>query len=79
MQQTLPSEGFATLKQIIGDKEKGLPGVIPVSRTTWWRGVKSGAYPKPVNTGGSCLGWRVEDIRSLITEINAGTFKGIKQ
>jgi hypothetical protein len=39
------SPQFLRLKQIIGDKERGLPPVIPVCRSTWWQGVK-GALPR---------------------------------
>jgi prophage regulatory protein len=41
-------------------------GPIPVSKSTWWAGVKTGRYPKPVRLGPRITAWRVEDIRSLI-------------
>jgi len=41
-------------------------GPVPVSKSTWWAGVKSGRYPKPVKLGPRITAWRVEDIRSLI-------------
>jgi prophage regulatory protein len=41
-------------------------GPIPVSKSTWWAGVKSGRYPKPVKLGPRITAWRVEDIRALI-------------
>ncbi|MCZ6898389.1 MAG: AlpA family phage regulatory protein [Betaproteobacteria bacterium] len=44
---------------------------MPVSRTTWWLGVKSGRFPKPVKLGPNTTAWRVEDIRELIVEIGA--------
>lgn len=41
--------------------------LIPVKKSTWWAGVKSGRYPKPVRTlGVRITAWRVEDIRKLI-------------
>lgn len=40
--------------------------IIPVSKSTWWDGVKSGRYPKPVKLGPRVTAWRVEDIRSYI-------------
>ena len=39
---------------------------IPVGKSTWWDGVKSGRYPKPVKLGPRITAWRVEDIRALI-------------
>ncbi len=57
----LPSVGFVRLASIIGPG-----GPIPVSKSTWWAGVKSGRYPKPVKLGPRITAWRVEDIRALI-------------
>lgn len=65
----LPETGFLRLPQIIGDSETvpPVPAIIPVSKSTWWAGVKSGRYPQPVRTLGLRITvWRVEDIRSLI-------------
>lgn len=59
----LPEIGFIRLDQIIGSKTK--PALIPVGKTSWWKGVKNGSFPKPVKLGG-CTCWRVEDIRDLI-------------
>jgi predicted DNA-binding transcriptional regulator AlpA len=42
--------------------------LIPVSRSTWWAGVKSGRYPRPVKLGPRITAWRVEDIRRLIQD-----------
>lgn len=62
----LPDTGFLRLRQIIGDTKRATPAVIPVSRSTWWAGVRSGRYPKPVKLGERCTAWRVEDVRALI-------------
>ncbi len=65
----LPETGFLRLRQIIGNPKANppVPPVIPVSKSTWWEGVKSGRYPQPVRTLGLRItAWRVEDIRSLI-------------
>jgi prophage regulatory protein len=40
--------------------------IIPVGKTTWWNGVKSGRFPKPVKLGGRITAWRVEDIKACI-------------
>ena len=66
----LPETGFLRLSQIIGNPkaEPPIPALIPVSKSTWWNGVKSGRYPKPVKTLGKRItAWRVEDIRFLIS------------
>jgi prophage regulatory protein len=65
----LPQFGFLRLWQIIGDKRKGIPPIIPVSKSSWWAGVKSGKYPEPVKLSARCTCWRVDDIRSLIARV----------
>jgi prophage regulatory protein len=40
--------------------------LIPVSKSSWWAGVKSGKYPQPVKLGPRTTAWRVSDIRALI-------------
>jgi predicted DNA-binding transcriptional regulator AlpA len=63
----LPETGFLRMSQIIGDSKRGVPPLIPVKKSCWWAGVKSGRFPKPVKIGnGRGTFWRVEDIRTLI-------------
>ncbi len=59
----LPPTGFVRLPGILAPS-----GPIPVSKSTWWAGIKDGRYPKPVKLGPRITAWRVEDIRSLISE-----------
>ena len=66
----LPSTGFLRLTQIIGSsktKSHILP-LIPVSKSTWWAGVRSGRYPKAYHLGPKITVWRIEDIQQLIAE-----------
>lgn len=67
----LPETGFLRLPQIIGNRkaEPPIPPIIPVCKSTWWAGIKSGRYPKPVKLGSRITAWRVEDIRALIESI----------
>lgn len=62
----LPDTGLVRLSQILGNKEKGIPPIVPVSRSSWWAGVKSGRYPQPLKLSPKCTCWHVEDIRALI-------------
>ena len=66
---TLPETGFLRIWHIVGNKKTNTPALIPVSRTTFLNGVKSGKYPKPVKLGQRTTAWRVEDIRDLIAKI----------
>ena len=44
----------------------GIPPVIPVRKSSWWEGVRTGRYPAPLKLGQCITAWRVEDIRELI-------------
>lgn len=61
--QILPETGFVRLPEVLK--------VFPVSKSTWWAGVKDGRYPKPVKLGPKMTAWRVEDIRALIEGVDA--------
>lgn len=54
----LPAEGYVRLRQVLA--------VIPVSRSSWFAGIKSGKYPKGVKLGERTTAYRVSDIRALI-------------
>jgi predicted DNA-binding transcriptional regulator AlpA len=56
----MPASGLVRLASILAPD-----GPIPVSKSTWWAGVKTGRYPKPVKLGPRITAWRVEDIRAL--------------
>jgi hypothetical protein len=60
----LPEAGYLRLVQIIGNSKVQPPilAVIPVSKSTWWAGIKTGRYPAPVKLGPRISAWRVEDI-----------------
>lgn len=75
MKYQIPQTGFLRLKQIIGDPgdpnaktpKPAIPALIPVSKSSWWDGVKAGRYPQPIRSLGKRITcWRVEDISALI-------------
>lgn len=41
---------------------------IPVSRASWWAGVRNGRFPRPVKLGERTTAWRESDIAKLIAE-----------
>lgn len=65
--QDLPETGFIRLPTILAH--------FPVSRSTWWHGVKTGKYPKAVKIGPNTTVWRAEDIRALIASFAAADQK----
>lgn len=64
----LPETGFLRLSQIIGNPkaEPPTPAIIPVKKSAWWAGCKSGRYPAGVKLSPRVTAWRVEDIRRFI-------------
>lgn len=57
---TFPLTGLVRLNRILAPE-----GPIPVSKSTWWQGVKDGRYPQPIKLGPRTTAWRAEDIRAL--------------
>jgi len=60
--QDIPATGFLRLAQVLR--------LIPLGKTCWWNGVKSGRFPKPVKLSARCTAWRAEDIRELIKTLS---------
>jgi len=58
----IPETGFMRLPQVLE--------VIPLGKTSWWAGVKSGRFPKPIKLTEHCTAWRAEDIRELIKRLS---------
>ena len=68
---TLPQIGFLRIWDIVGNKKQNIPALIPIGRTSFLNGVKSGKYPKPVKLSERTTAWRVQDIRALIDSMGA--------
>jgi predicted DNA-binding transcriptional regulator AlpA len=60
-QRTIPETGFLRLPQVLN--------LIPIGKSCWWQGVKSGRYPKPVKLSARCTAWKAEDIHALINKL----------
>ena len=50
--------GFMRLPQVLE--------VIPVSKSTWWAGIKTGRFPKPYRLSPGITVWRREDVMSVL-------------
>ncbi len=58
------SGGFMRLPQIVGPN-----GLFPVSRSTWWQGIKEGRYPAPVKLSRRISAWNRSDIEDLLEKV----------
>lgn len=71
MRQTVPRTGLVRLSSILAPT-----GPLPLSRSTWWAGVRDGRYPAPVRIGRRITAWRAEDIWALVDRGYAGETRG---
>ena len=60
----LPETGFLRLADVLK--------LVPVCKTAWYNGIRSGDFPQPVALGKRARGYRVEDVRALIDRLTAG-------
>lgn len=58
-----------SLEDIIGNREKGIPAIIPVGKSTWYAGVKTGRYPKSFEVSEGRVAWRGADIYTLLQQL----------
>lgn len=56
--QQLPETGYVRLPAILR--------VFPVSRSTWWEGVRQKRYPQPVKLGPRITAWKAEAIHAFL-------------
>ncbi len=71
--QILSEIGFLRLHQIIGNAKANppIPPIIPIGKSTWWEGVQSGRFPKPIKLGPRITLWKAGDIQKLITDMES--------
>lgn len=58
MFDSLPHTGYVRLPAVLK--------VYPVSKSTWWAGIKTGKYPAGIKLSERVTAWKVDDIRALI-------------
>lgn len=58
--------GFMRLAQVLQ--------VFPVSKSSWWAGVKEKRYPQPVKIGPRTTAWRRSDVQRLLADPERETF-----
>lgn len=53
----LPATGYIRESQLV-------PAIVPFSRATLWRKVKSGEFPRPIKLSTRITAWEVDSIRA---------------
>ena len=61
MTQSIPATGFLRLPQVLT--------LVPISKSAWWEGCKTGRFPKPVKLGPRTTAWKAEDIAALVKQL----------
>lgn len=59
-----PLQGFIRLPAIIK--------LLGIGKTSFYRGVREGRFPKPMKIGPRTSAWRVKDIRDLLESFDDG-------
>ena len=57
----LPETGYVRLPVVLR--------IFPVSKSTWWAGIKARKFPAGVKLSERVTAWKVEDIRALIASV----------
>lgn len=63
-----PETGLVRLNQIVAPG-----GPLPISKSSWWAGVKCGRYPPPVKLGPRITCWEAARVRALFDGLPAAT------
>lgn len=59
--ELLVDAGYLRLREVLK--------VFPVSKSTWWHGIKEGKYPAGVKLSARTTAWKVTDIIRLLEEV----------
>lgn len=64
MSDKIPDNALLRLPQVLA--------LIPISKSAWWAGCKSGRFPKPIKIGPRTTVWKAADIAALLERISKG-------
>ena len=58
---TAPPEKLLRLSEVLAR--------VPISRSAWYEGCKTGRFPAPIKLGPKTSAWRESDINKLISDL----------
>ena len=61
-------EKLYRLSDLIPPKNSSKKRILPISRSSWYKGISEGRYPKPIRLGPRISVWKESDIQKLINE-----------
>ena len=56
--QSLPENALLKLPQVLS--------LYPVSKSSWYAGIKIGIYPQGVKLGARSIAWKASDVQALL-------------
>jgi prophage regulatory protein len=59
--ETRKKAGFLRLPQVLE--------ILPISKSTWWKGIQDGRFPKPVKLTERTSAWLLDDIEVLCNKL----------
>jgi prophage regulatory protein len=59
--QDNPVDALVRIEKIVGPN-----GILPISRSAFYQGIKDGIYPKPVRLGKRTSAWRLSELLAVI-------------
>ena len=68
MSSMLTETTFLRLPQVLA--------IIPISKSAWWEGCRTGRYPKPIKLGPRTTVWRSADISALVRGLSGQNITG---
>jgi predicted DNA-binding transcriptional regulator AlpA len=65
---------FLRLKQIIGDPKADPPisPILPISKSSWYAGIKSGRYPAGISISPRTTIWRADEVLAIAAHQEMG-------
>ncbi len=63
------------LEDVIGSKKKDIRGMIPMSRSAWFDGVRKGRLPKPIHLSARKTMYFRSDIVMLLEKLKSERFR----
>lgn len=57
------------IKDIVNNPKTGKGGLLPICRSSFLNGVKSGLFPKPIKLGVRSVAWNYSEIMRAVSEL----------
>lgn len=64
--RTYTENSLVRLVEIVGDKKKGIEPIIPISESTFLRGVKNGVFPERYKIGSKAVVWKYGELMQAV-------------